>query len=326
MARANEITPSANIHRERSDSLLKRLRYTSYAIHLSLVTGIFLLFIKGYAYFLTASVAVLSDAAESVVHFFIMCFAAYSVRLARKPPDNDHLYGHDRISFFSVGFEGAMIVIAALFIFYESGMWLLAGDAPIQHIEIGIGYIALAVVINTALGVFLLRQGRRLKSLMLEANGRHVLADGLTSFGVIVGLALTSMTGWLLMDPIIALIVGVYILWSGVGLIRRSVGGLMDSADLKVDAILREVLDLQTRQHGIHYHFLRHRHSGEQLVVDFHLLFDNDTTIAEAHNISLMIESAVAQKFDMPVEITSHFEPFYGHDEAHQLSDSDNRR
>lgn len=275
---------------------------------------------------LTGSVAIFSDAAESVVHFFIVCFAAFGVRLAQKPADRGHLYGHDRINFFSVGFEGAMIVVAALFIFYEAGARLIAGELQLREVESGIGYIALAAVINLALGVFLLRQSRRWKSDVLEANGRHVLADSVTSFGVILGLALAKYTGILAFDPAVAVLVAAHILWSGVKLVRRAVGGLMDSADPKTDAILRAVLDVETEKYGVHYHFLRHRDAGGRLLIDFHLLFENDTTVARAHDISTMIERAVAQSIDMPSEITTHFEPLRGHDKAHQIESLDGRK
>ena len=302
-----------------------RARRLLYCIHLSLAVGVLLLAAKVYAYRLTGSVAVLSDVAESVAHFFIMCFAAYSVRLSQKPADDNHLYGHDRINFFSVGFEGAMIAAAALFILYEAVLRWHSGAPHLRADELpaGMGFVALAAVINGALGFFLLRRGRLWNSLVLEANGRHVLADGLTSAGVILGLLLVQFTGWAPLDPICAILIALHILWSGVGLVRRSVGGLMDGADPKTDAELRAVLDEETRKYGAHYHFLRHRDAGGRLVIDFHLLLDNDETIARAHDISIMIERAIARRMPMPTEVTSHFEPIRGHDEAHRIGGGD---
>ncbi|MGI9297729.1 MAG: cation diffusion facilitator family transporter [Gammaproteobacteria bacterium] len=315
--------PSAAIHRTQSGAEALRARRLLYCIHLSLAAGVLLLGVKLYAYSLTDSVAVLSDAAESVVHFFIVCFAAYSVRLSQKPPDRNHLYGHDRVNFFSVGFEGAMIVAAALFIFYEAAARWYSGDLRLREVEAGIGWVALSAAINGALGLFLLRRGREWKSVVLEANGRHVLADCLTSAGVIVGLALVRLTGWAPFDPVCAMLIALHILWSGAGLVRRSVGGLMDGADPRADAELRAVLDEETGKYGIHYHFLRHRDAGGRLVIDFHLLFDNDTTIARAHDIAMMIERAIARRMEMPTEVTSHFEPIRGHDEAHRIGARD---
>lgn len=312
--------PRADIHvAAASAAQLRRMRQLTLAIRLSLLVGLLMLGVKIYAYQITGSVAVLSDAAESVVHFFIVCFAAYSVWLAHKPPDRDHLYGHDRINFFSVGFEGAMIMAAALFILYEAGTRWWLGDLRLQRVEAGIGYILLAMAVNTVLGGFLLYYGKKWNSIVVEANGRHVLTDGMTSLGVAVGLGLSHLTGWLALDPLVGGLVALHILWSGAGLIHRSVGGLMDSADPRVDAELRALLEAETRRHGIHFHFLRHRNAGNRLFIDFHLLFDNETTIARAHDIAMMIENAIAAHFDMPTEITSHFEPVCGHDEAHRI-------
>ena len=317
------INPSAGIHRSQSAEKLRRGRHLIYAINVSLAAGVFLLAVKVHAWILTGSVAIFSDAAESVVHFFIVCFSAYGVRLAQKPADRDHLYGHDRINFFSIGFEGAMIVVAALFIFYEAGGRLFAGDFVLREVESGIGYIVLAAVVNLALGYFLLRQSRRWKSDVLEANGRHVLADSMTSFGVIIGLGLAKTTGIVLFDPAAAIAVAAHILWSGAKLVRRAVGGLMDSADPETDAVLRELLDAETKKYGAHYHFLRHRDGGGRLLVDFHLLFDNDMTVARAHDISMMIERAITRRMEIPTEITTHFEPLHGHDKAHEIESLD---
>ncbi|MDM5147875.1 cation diffusion facilitator family transporter [Candidatus Persebacteraceae bacterium Df01] len=295
----------------------RRTRDLFFAMYLSLAAGALIFAIKIHAYYITNSAAILSDAAESVVHLLAVGFAAYSLWLSQKPADRGHLYGHDRINFFSAGFEGAMIIIAALFIFYESLKKLLYGGS-ITHIEYGAGYIALAALINGGLGLFILRRGQRLHSIVLEANGRHVLTDCFTSIGVLVGLLLTKTTGWLLFDPLLALVIALHILWSGAGLIRRSVGGLMDSADPQVDVTLRQILGTETQKHGISYHFLRHRNAGNRLIIDFHLQFDNTTVIAVAHRQATEIEQEICRAFDMPAEVTSHFEPVDGHDEAHK--------
>lgn len=315
--------PSADIHFRRSGESVQRARQLTYCINLSLAIGVLLWGIKIYAYLLTESVAILSDAAESVVHFLIVCFAAYSVRLSLKPADRNHLYGHERINFFSVGFEGAMIVVTAIFIFYEAGGRWLSGDLEIMQIESGIGYIALAAAINTALGIFLRQQGKQWQSPVLDANGRHVLTDGITSLGVIIGLILSHITGWLPMDAITAMLIALHILYSGMGLIRRSIGGLMDIADPETDKQLRALLDEEMLKYQTHYHFLRHRDAGGKLIIDFHLLFENDTTISRAHDISMMIEQEINRQFKIPTEITTHFEPLHGHDEAHQIKNMD---
>ena len=200
------------------------------AIRVSLAIGFFMLGTKLLAYGMTGSAAILSDAAESVVHVVAVSFAAYSLWLSRKPPDPSHLYGHDKVAFFSAGFEGAMIVLAAVYIVYESIRRLIAGP-KLENLGAGALLILVAGVINGALGGYLLWVGKKYGSLILEADGRHVLTDCLTSLGVVVGLGLTILTGWLRFDPIVAILVALDILWMGSKLIRQSIGGLMDEVD-----------------------------------------------------------------------------------------------
>ena len=185
-----------------------------FAMRLSLGVGFFMLASKIAAYWLTGSAAILSDAAESVVHIVAVSFAAYSLWLSLKPPDRSHLYGHDKISFFSAGFEGAMIVMAAFYIIYVSVQKWMAG-LKLEHLGLGTGLIVLASLINGGLGFFLIAIGRKHRSLILEANGRHVLTDCWTSIGVVIGLTLAMFTGWLEFDPLVAILVALNILWSG---------------------------------------------------------------------------------------------------------------
>ena len=176
-----------------------------FAMRLWLGVGFFMLASKIAAYWLTGSAAILSDAAESVVHIVAVSFAAYSLWLSLKPPDHSHLYGHDKISFFSAGFEGAMIVMAAFYIIYVSIQKWMAG-LKLEHLGLGTGLIVLASLINGGLGFFLIAMGKKHRSLILEANGRHVLTDCWTSIGVVVGLTLAMFTGWLEFDPLVAIL------------------------------------------------------------------------------------------------------------------------
>jgi cation diffusion facilitator family transporter len=219
------------------------------AMKLSLAVGLFMLVIKCFAYYITGSAAIFSDAAESVVHNIAVVFALYSLWYSSRPADKTHLYGHDKISFFSAGFEGSLIVLAAGFIIYEAIRKWMAG-LQIENLSIGIWFTVAAFVINGLLGAYLVWRGKKHQSLILEANGKHVLTDSWTSLGVIVGLLLTQWTGWLPFDPICAIIVALNILWSGFELMRRSFGGLMDAADPAVSKAVREVLESETKQHG----------------------------------------------------------------------------
>ncbi|MBI4546911.1 MAG: cation transporter [Ignavibacteriae bacterium] len=287
------------------------------AMKFSLSVGFLMLVMKIYAYVITGSTAILSDAAESIVHILAVSFAAFSLRLSLKPADRSHMYGHDRISFFSAGFEGAMIVIAALYIIYEAIEKWISGLA-LQNIDTGTIFIALATAINGGLGWYLIRQGKKHHSILLEANGKHVLTDSWTSLGVIIGLILTMLTGWLPFDPILAIIVAGNILWTGGKLMRRSVGGLMDETDPIIDARLRTILKKETDKYQIHFHGLRHRNAGNKLLIEFHLLFHQSTPIAQAHEQATKIEQAICQQLPMQAEVITHLEPIEGHDEVHE--------
>ncbi len=292
------------------------IRDNKIAMRWSLGIGLAMFVMKIYAFYITHSAAILSDAAESVVHVLAVSFAAYSLWLSIKPADPSHLYGHDRISFFSAGFEGAMIVMAAVYIIYESVMKWIRG-LYLQNIETGTLFIVLATVINGLLGWYLVSRGKKSNSLILVANGKHVLTDSWTSFGVIVGLILTLTTGWLPFDPIVAILVALNILWSGGKLMRQSIGGLMDEADPEVHDKITSILDAETSKYGIAYHDVRHRNAGNKLHVEFHLLFHKDLSIAEAHEQATLIEQAIVKAFPMITEVTTHLEPIEGHNEAH---------
>ncbi len=289
----------------------------SRAIRISLGTGFFMLLLKIYAYLITNSAAILSDAAESVVHVFAVSFAAYSFHLSLKPADELHKYGHDRVSFFSAGFEGAMIILAAIYIIYEAIHRWLSGLA-LQNIDTGTYLISFATVINGALGWYLVRQGKKYRSIVLEANGKHVLTDSWTSLGVIVGLILTMITGWLPFDPILAIIVASNILWTGGKLIRRSIGGLMDESDPAIDAEIKSALARAAAKYNVDFHGLRHRNAGTKLLIEFHLLFHENITIARAHEQATLIEQEIHKAFPHQTEIISHLEPIEGHDEIHE--------
>jgi cation diffusion facilitator family transporter len=300
------------------------MQQTRFAMWISLSVGLMMLLLKIYAYLLTGSAAILSDAAESVVHNLAVAFAAYSLWFSQKPADSSHTYGHDRISFFSAGFEGAMIILAAVVIIYEAIQKWISG-LTLQNIDIGTIFIVIATVINGGLGWYLVRQGKKYHSIVLEANGKHVLTDSWTSLGVIVALVLTMITGWLPFDPLLAIIVALNILWTGSKLIRRSIGGLMDEADPIIDEQLRALLKRETEKRGIEFHHLRHRNAGNRILIEFHLLFPDHIPIAEAHEQATNIEREIYNSFPIQLEIISHLEPLECHDEIHKKIFNSNR-
>jgi divalent metal cation (Fe/Co/Zn/Cd) transporter len=266
-------------------------RSLSVAMTWSLAVGLLMLAIKVAAYLLTGSAAILGDAVESVVHVAAVSFAFFSLRLSYKPADADHMYGHAKITFFSAGFEGAMIVLAAGYIAFEAIRRWLAG-IELEHLGPGTALTAAAMLINAALGLYLVRTGRARGSLILVANGKHVLTDCWTSLGVIAGLA-------------------------GVGLIRQGVGGLMDVADPSVRERILETLERETRRHAIAFHFMRHRHLGDVHWIDVHLLFPGETLVREAHRVATAIERRLADELGAPAQVTTHLESIEDHDRVH---------
>jgi cation diffusion facilitator family transporter len=286
------------------------------AMKLSVAVGLIMLLIKFTAYFRTGSSAILSDAAESIVHIIAVLFAAYSLWLAMKPADEQHPYGHAKISFFSAGVEGALILIAALFIIYTAVAKWMHG-LTIQNLDFGVAMTALAALINGGLGWYLVSVGRRKKSLILEANGQHVLTDSWTSAGVVAGLLLARFTGWLEFDPICAILVALNIMYSGSRLIQRSVGGLMDEADPAIQRQILEMLELECRQHGISYHNLRQRFNGSSYDIDVHLVFPDNMLIRDAHRIATAIETRIEAGVQPSANVTTHLEPHDDHEYVH---------
>lgn len=291
-------------------------RASTFAMRLSLAIGVLMLVLKTSAYFLTGSAAILSDAAESVVHMAAVGFAAYSLRLSFKPADPSHLYGHAKISFFSAGFEGAVIILAALYILYESIHRWVAGSS-VQNLGSGAALTAAAAAINGALGFYLIWTGRRGKSLILEANGKHVLTDCWTSLAVLTGLGLVFVTGWQPLDPICGIIVAGAILYSGTGLVKSAFAGLMDTADPQAKKVLTEVLNREVAKHGVSYHQLRHRNLGDAHWVEFHLVFPGDTSLADAHRLATSVERAVENALVPRAYVITHLESALDHDQLH---------
>jgi len=288
----------------------------SFAMTLSLAVGLLMFVLKVGAYLLTGSAAILSDAAESVGHVAAVIFAAYSLKLSYKPADESHLYGHAKISYFSAGFEGAMIILAALYIIYESVHKWLVG-LSLENLGFGVVLTAAAAAINGALGTYLLWLGRRKNSIILQANGKHVLTDCWTSLAVLVGLGLVLVTNWLPFDPICGILMACNILLSGTGLIRSSFAGLMDKADPDTQKKVIEILTRECEQRGLTYHDLRHRNLGDAHRVVVHLVFPADTSLAQAHREATRIEQLIEESLKPRAYVTTHLECASDHDELH---------
>jgi cation diffusion facilitator family transporter len=288
------------------------------AMRLSLLVGVAMFLGKSAAWWITGSAAILSDALESVVHVVAVGFAAFSLRLSARPADARFHYGYERIAFFSAGFEGAMIVIAAIAILYAAIQKWLSG-LELDSLGTGVLLVAAAALLNGGLGWHLIRTGRKSGSLILEANGRHVLTDCWTSIGVIVGLLLVLWTGWKPFDPICAILVALQILWSGGQLMFRSFRGLLDWADPRAEKAIRQHLDELTWAEGAQWHGLRLRETGGRLLVEVHLLFPYEHPVGAAHAAATRVEESLAHALEQPVEVITHLEASEDHEGVHRI-------
>ena len=283
----------------------------------SLLVSFLMLAGKVTATYLTGSTAILSDAAESVIHLFATGFAGFSLWYAATPPDPGHPYGHGKIAYFASAVEGTLILLAALGIAWTAVRDLMIG-ASLQRLDVGLYLIAGLTLVNLALGQYLIRTGRRTNSLVLVSNGQHVMTDMWTSLGVVVGVGLVWLTGLQWLDPVVGLLVAGNILWTASGLLRRSVYGLLDEADPEATKALLDELATAVEEDLIAgFHQVRHRRSGDQVWIEYHLMFPGDMPIHEAHARSHQVEDRVDALFpDEDAYVTAHLEP-RRHDEAH---------
>ena len=287
-----------------------------FAMRLSLAVGILMLAGKVAAYLLTGSLAILADATESVVHVIAVAFAAFSLRLSLKPAAPDFLYGYERISFFSAAFEGAMIILAAVVILVSAIHKWLAG-LRLENLGYGTLVLLAAGILNAALGWYLLRTGRRVRSLILEADGKHVLTDSWTSFGVVASLVLVIATHWRPFDPLIAIAVALNILWSGGKLVWNATTGLLDYSDPRIGHQIRARLDLICTDLGIEYHGVRFRTTGYRQLIEVHLLFPHTTPLGDAHLRATVLEERLAAEMTVPTEVVTHLEAAEDHASVH---------
>jgi cation diffusion facilitator family transporter len=273
----------------------------------SIGIGCLVLAMKGAAWWITGSAALYSDALESVVNVAASAVALAALRLAARPADANHPYGHDKAEFFSAVFEGALIVVAAVSILDHA--WQAARDPrPLTEPYAGVAVNALASVVNGAWGLFLLRVARKARSPALAADARHLLADVVTSIGIVLGLLLAVATNVLLLDPLLAAATAVYILWSGLRMLRASIGGLMDEAPPA--AIIEQVRGVVSAHAAgaIEAHDLRMRHAGRLTFLEFHLVVPGAMSVADSHAICDRVEAALRAAVEGLV-ITIHVEP-----------------
>ena len=273
----------------------------------TIAVGLLVLALKAGAWWLTGSAALLSDALESVVNVMASGVAFVALRLAARPADADHPYGHDKAEFFAAVIEGALIIVAAISIVLAA--WdSYVNPRLIETPWVGLGLNAAATAINAGWAAVLLRAGKRHRSATLRADARHLMADVVTSVGVSLGLVLAVGTGVLVLDPLLAALTAGHVLWSGMVVMRESVGGLMDAAPA---AIIVERIRTLVGEHAsgaIEAHDLRSRQAGRQTYLEFHLVVPGEMRVADAHAICDRIEAALRAEMEELV-ITIHVEP-----------------
>jgi cation diffusion facilitator family transporter len=273
----------------------------------SIAVGLVVLALKGAAWWVTGSAALFSDAAETVVNVAASVIALAALRLAARPADANHPYGHDKAEFFAAVIEGALIVLAAGVIL-DHAWAVYRRPPPLTAPVLGLGMNAAATALNAAWAAVLLTRGRQLRSAALRADGQHLLTDVVTSGGVFVGVALVFATGIRLLDPLLAALTAVYILVAGLRVIAASVGGLMDAAPAQdVLARIRRVVS-ETAEGAIEAHDLRTRNAGRLTFLEFHLVVPGGMTVAQAHEICDRIEAALRAEM-AELRVTIHVEP-----------------
>jgi cation diffusion facilitator family transporter len=263
-----------------------------YAV-LSIAAAALTISLKLGAYLLTGSVGLFSDAAESVVNLVAALAALWALLYAARPPDEEHAFGHDKAEYFSSGLESALILLAAGWIGVTA--WdRLADPQPLQNVGVGLTVTLVATAINGGVALVILRAGRRLRSITLRAEAQHLFTDVWTSLSVVLGIATVQLTGWLVLDPLIALVVAANILWTGVRLLRDTAQGLLDRALPPEDqAAISGVLSGYEKR-GIRFHALRTRASGPRRFISMHVLVPGEWTVQRGHDLSEQIERDLA--------------------------------
>lgn len=278
-----------------------------FPIYLAITAAIVTLFLKGASSWVTGSVGLFSDAMESLVNLFASLTALFGVWYAARPIDADHTYGHEKIEYFVSGLEGVLVLVAAFGIGWVAVARFLTPH-EIRELGLGAGLSLIAAAINGSVAMVLLHAARRHHSIVLEADGKHLLSDVYTSVVVVAGLVLASWTGLTWLDPLLALIVAVHVSVMAVGLVRRSFDGLMDHALPESDQHLVRITLERFMSPGLHFHAVRTRQAGARRFVDFHLLVPGAWSVGKAHDLTEAVEQALRDALPR-IEVTVHIEP-----------------
>lgn len=276
-------------------------------MYISIAAAVVTILLKFYAYHLTGSIGFMSDAMESLVNLFAAVFALVMLHLLQKPADEGHAFGHTKAEYFSSAAEGALILIAA-FSIIRSAITRLIEPVPLENLNTGLLFSLLASLVNMVVGIILIKSGKKHKSLILEADGRHLMTDVWTSAGVIAGIVVVKFTGWVVIDPIIALLVAINIIYTGYKLISRSASGLMDASipDEDIQKVTTYLDSLKEQQ--IEYHSLLTRSAGQRKFISLHLLVPGEWSVQKGHDYADRIELTIENMFNEPVTVSTHIE------------------
>ncbi|HBG40990.1 MAG TPA: cation-efflux pump [Porphyromonadaceae bacterium] len=277
-------------------------------LYLSIAAAIVTITLKFGAYLATGSMGLYSDALESLVNLFAAIVALIMFTVSQKPADKGHVYGHGKAEYFSSAIEGALILVAAFSIIY-SAIQRIITPHPIEKISIGIIISFIATLVNFIVGRILIYNGKKNKSMVLEADGKHLMTDVWTSIGVIAGIFVVKVTGLVIFDPVIAIAVAINIIYTGYKLVSRSASELMD-ASIPVEDLNKITLYLDSlKEKDITYHSLRTREAGRRKFISMHLLVPGEWTVKEGHDHADMVEESIEDMFEEPVTVTTHLEP-----------------
>ena len=272
--------------------------------------GLIIFAVKLGAWYISGSVALLSDALESIINIAASCLMLFSVYVSGRPADDEHHYGHQKIEYITSLAEGGMIITAAIFIIHTA-LERISKPVPITSVESAVGINLFATALNGGLSWYLIRRSKETGSIALEGDAKHLLSDVVTSLGVAGGLFISQLTGWTQADPVIALLVSVLILRMGADIILKSSRGLMDDHCPETEEKIEALLD-RHRSSFVDYHDIKTRRSGTQVFAELHLSIDGEMTVKEAHDFTDHLEGDLEKELP-DVSVTIHIEPPENH-------------
>ena len=290
-----------------NDLMQNRASLTKFA-WLSIGAALVTIVLKTGAYFLTGSIGLLSDAIESLVNLAGAFMALMMLSIAARPADNDHVYGHSKAEYFASITEGILILIAAIGIM-TAAIQRLLDPQPLSDLGVGLGVSIAASLINFVVSRILLTAGKQRQSISLEADAHHLMTDVWTSVGVIGGVAIAGFTGWQILDPIVAIIVALNIVWTGIQLVRRSVSGFMDESLPKAERELIENVMAKYREKGVDFHALRTRQAAARRFMSVHVLVPGEWTVHDAHHVAEDFENDIRSTLGGVITVFTHLEP-----------------